>query len=139
MSLRTSIVAVGAALSLAVGGTALAQGGSPNQAQPPSCPCPGHKAQGMGAGAGAGMGAAGASPGSTPMMPGGGCGAMAQMHLSRMANVTVQDTPQGAIVRFDAKDPSQVAAIQGMAQQMSSCMAARAQGCPNCPDSMPSR
>jgi hypothetical protein len=62
-----------------------------------------------------------------PMMGGGGprgagmgpgCGAM----IRRTANVTVEETDDGAIIRLRAKDPSQVAAVQRHAQAMSSCM-----------------
>ncbi|HEY3444723.1 MAG TPA: hypothetical protein VGK67_00100 [Myxococcales bacterium] len=73
-----------------------------------------------------------------PMHGGGMCGHMAQLQMSQMANVTVQDTPQGAIVRFDAKNPSQVNDIRGMAQRMSSCMNTAAQA-PTPPTTTPSK
>jgi hypothetical protein len=42
--------------------------------------------------------------------------------IRRTANVTVEETDDGAIIRLRAKDPSQVAAVQPHAQAMSSCM-----------------
>jgi hypothetical protein len=46
--------------------------------------------------------------------------------LGQMANISVENTPLGAIVRFDAKDPSQRDSVRQMAQQMSQCMGASA-------------
>ena len=125
MSLRHLIVAL--ALPIGISSAAYAQTGS-TAAQPPACSCPGVQGQ-----AGMGMGAnAGANTGTMPMH--GMCG-RSQMQLGQMANVTVQDTPQGAIVRFDAKDPAQVSNIRGMAQRMSSCM--NPETPPACPQPQP--
>ncbi|MGC4117453.1 MAG: hypothetical protein QM765_23410 [Myxococcales bacterium] len=126
MSLRTLIAAL--AVSAALAGTAVAQNDTSGTTAPPACSCPGHQAGSMGMGTGTGSGAgmgSGSTAGSMPMH--GMCG-QSQMQMGQMANVTVQDTPQGAIVRFDAKNPSQVNSIRGMAQQMSSCMNPCAQG-----------
>ncbi len=85
--------------ALSLGGVALAQGSAKTpsssaggQAAAPACPCM----------QGGGMAGAG------PMMG--------------QANVTVENTSSGAVVRLTAKDPSQVQHIQQHAQMMASCM-----------------
>ena len=42
--------------------------------------------------------------------------------MASQANVTVQNTPDGSIIRLTAKDKSQVAAAQQDAQMLSRCM-----------------
>jgi hypothetical protein len=50
--------------------------------------------------------------------------------MKEMANITVEQTPTGAVMRFTAKDPSQVAQVQRMAQMMEHCMGAEQRGPP---------
>ncbi len=84
--------------ALSLGGVAAAQGSprtpppAAGQAAPSGCPCM-HGGAMMGGG---------------PMMG--------------QANVTVENTSSGAVVRFTAKDPAQVQRIQQHAQMMASCM-----------------
>ena len=42
--------------------------------------------------------------------------------MSGMADVAVEQTPTGAILRLTAKDPAKVADVQRMAQMMEHCM-----------------
>lgn len=73
-----------------------------------SCPC----GQMMGGGMmGQGMGGAGM-----------GC------PMRGMADVTVEQTPTGAILRLTAKSPDQVAKVQQHAQMMKSCMGGGQEG-----------
>lgn len=51
-------------------------------------------------------------------MGGGGMGCP----MSGMADVTVEQTPTGAILRLTAKSPDQVAMVQQHARMMESCM-----------------
>jgi hypothetical protein len=46
------------------------------------------------------------------------------------ANVTVENTSGGAVIRFTARDPSQVQNIQQRAQMMASCMGGAASAQP---------
>ncbi len=84
--------------ALSLGGVAAAQGSprtpppAAGQAAPSGCPCM-HGGAMMGGG---------------PMMG--------------QANVTVENTSGGAVLRFTAKDPSQVQSVQQRAQRMASCM-----------------
>jgi len=103
MSIRVIVAA--AALSLGLASAASAQTKPTPEQRPPTCPCP----------------APGARAGGMPMHGMGMCGQMGQM-----ADVRVESTRDGATVHFDAKDPSQVEAVRGMAQRMSNCMAAQA-------------
>ncbi|OJH35229.1 hypothetical protein BON30_39950 [Cystobacter ferrugineus] len=41
--------------------------------------------------------------------------------MSEIANVSVEQTSDGAVVRLTAKDPSQVEQVQRMAQMMGNC------------------
>lgn len=50
----------------------------------------------------------------------GGAGMHCPMH--GMADVKVEDTPTGAILRLTAKNPNQVDEVQRMAQGMQRCM-----------------
>ncbi len=70
---------------------------SPDEPASGSCPCMGGGTGGMGSG----------------MM----CGQMGQM-----ANVAVENTSNGAVVRFSSKDPDRVEAVRQMAQRMGNCM-----------------
>jgi len=85
--------------ALSFGGVAFAEGSpkappaTAGQAAPASCPC---------------MQGAGMTGGGGPMMG--------------QANVSVENTSSGAVVRFTAKDPAQVQRIQQHAQMMASCM-----------------
>jgi hypothetical protein len=45
------------------------------------------------------------------------CGEMASQ-----ADITVENTKEGAIIRFKAKDPAQVGRVQQLAQMMQDCM-----------------
>jgi hypothetical protein len=93
-------VALGLMLgTLSLGGVAFAQGSTK---APPPAPA--------------------AAPG-CPCMQGGG---MAGGPMMGQANVTVENTSSGAVVRFSAKDPAQVQRIQQHAQMMASCMGSRA-------------
>ncbi len=70
------------------------------------------------------------------MMHGGGMHGQAGMScpMSGMADVAVEQTPSGAVLRFTAKDPAKVADVQRMAQMMERCMSARgAQQAPAAP------
>jgi hypothetical protein len=87
-------------------------GTSPRPQPPPaasgqeelSCPCPMMQGRGM---QGRGVGPTGE-----------GC------PMSGLADVTVEETPDGATLRFTAKDPGRVADVQRMAQRMERCMSA---------------
>ena len=81
---------------LSLGGVAAAQGAPAppaGQTAAPMCPC---------------MGGGGRMAGGGPMM--------------NQANVTAENTSGGAVLRFTARDPSQVQTIQQRAQMMASCM-----------------
>lgn len=75
-----------------------------------------------------------ASPG-CPCMQGGGM--MGGGPMMGQANVTVENTSSGAVVRFTAKDPSQVQRIQQHAQTMASCMGSAAPSTPPGPRATP--
>lgn len=109
MSVRRLALGVLAALALASGPALGAQPSAQTNPPPGGCPCgmgsPGAQGGGMGYGRG---------------MMHGMCGQMGQM-----ANITVENTPGGAAVRFDAKDPSQRDSVRQMAQRMSQCMSAQ--------------
>ncbi|WP_395853725.1 hypothetical protein [Cystobacter fuscus] len=47
--------------------------------------------------------------------------------MSEIANVSVEQTSDGAVVRLTAKDPSQVEQVQRMAQMMGNCGAGEQQ------------
>lgn len=51
----------------------------------------------------------------------GGRGGMS-CPMRGMAEVDVEQTPTGAVLRLTAKDPSQTAQVQRMAQMMERCM-----------------
>jgi len=61
----------------------------------------------------------------------GGRGMMGPEHAGQcpmmgQATVTIERTPNGAILRFTAKDPANVATVQQQAEMMSRCMGAAA-------------
>ncbi|ATB35187.1 hypothetical protein CYFUS_000599 [Cystobacter fuscus] len=47
--------------------------------------------------------------------------------MSEIANVSVEQTSDGAVVRLTAKDPNQVEQVQQMARRMENCMAGEQQ------------
>lgn len=96
--MRRWMVAAAMLGGLVGAGNALAQGRGPMPMGDGGCPC------GM-----MGGGPRGAGP---------GCGAM----IRRSANVTVEETDDGAIVRLRAKDPAQVSTVQRHAHMMATCM-----------------
>ncbi len=115
-----------AAAALAVGGVAFAQPFGTQPSSPPQgsqqCPCMG--------GSGGMMGGMGGG-----MMQGQGQGMMGgcpSHRLSQIANMQVEQTNQGAVVRFTAKDPSQVNEVHSLAQSLGSCACA-AQQAPQAP------
>ncbi|HEX5748841.1 MAG TPA: hypothetical protein VFZ09_21550 [Archangium sp.] len=61
------------------------------------------------------------------MGPGMG-GAGMSCPLRAMADVKVEQTPTGAVLRFTAKDPAQVAEVQSMVQGMLHCMSGSGTG-----------
>jgi hypothetical protein len=58
------------------------------------------------------------------MQPGMGGGPMSGMcgRMGQMADVTVENTPNGAAVHLNAKDSSQLEAVRQMAQRTGRCM-----------------
>ncbi|MBI3181578.1 MAG: hypothetical protein HYZ28_05505 [Myxococcales bacterium] len=85
------------------------------QAQPPMggqmlCPCPMMGMQG-------GMGGAG--------MMGGGMMA-GQCPMAAGAEVKVENTKEGAILRLNAKDPKDLQQVQSMAKMLGQCLGAQA-------------
>jgi hypothetical protein len=59
-----------------------------------------------------------------------GGGMMGGGPMMGQANVTVENTSGGAVIRFTARDPSQVQSIQQSAQMMASCMGGAASAQP---------
>ncbi len=106
MSIRRAALGALAALALASAPALGAQPSAPVNPPPGGCPC--------------GM----AGPGMQGSMGGGGMMRGMCVQMGQMANVSVENTPSGAIVRFDAKDPSQLNSVRQMAQRMSQCMGA---------------
>jgi hypothetical protein len=71
--------------------------------------------------AGAGSGEAMSGPG----MQGMSCGTMGEMGCcggTVSSRVTVEDTPDGAVLRLKAANPRDAARVQAMAHMMESCM-----------------
>ncbi|WP_375754370.1 hypothetical protein [Corallococcus exercitus] len=56
------------------------------------------------------------------MMGGGMGGAGMSYPMHGMADVKVEQTPTGAVLRLTAKDPAKVSEVQRMAQRMEGCM-----------------
>lgn len=117
--MRTRLSGVGlATLAIAVllvGTYALAQRTPDRNQQGGGCPCPG-----MGGGMGGMMG----GQGQQGMM--GGMMGCPMMMGARAADVKVEKTPDGAVIRVAAKDAQQVDNIQRMALMMGLCMGADA-------------
>lgn len=100
-----------------------------DKAQGQMCPCCGKmmggKGQMMGGGGGHMQHGDGKMMGEGHGMgdSGGGCGPM-----RAMADVKVEQTPQGAVLRLTAKDAAQVAQVQEHARMMERCMGGGAAG-----------
>ncbi|QRK14249.1 hypothetical protein JQX13_52610 [Archangium violaceum] len=64
------------------------------------------------------------------MMMGEGMGGsgMGCQHMGQMADVQVEQTQDGAILRLTTKDPSKVAQVQQHAQMMANCMGGGTEG-----------
>lgn len=105
-------VIVGAGLllsSLVAAQETSSQGAASSQAAPSAQPQAGCCCGMMGGGMGGMMG-----------QDMGGAGMACPMH--GMANVQVEQTPTGAVLRLTAKNPAQVSEVQRMAQMMENCM-----------------
>lgn len=63
-------------------------------------------------------------------MGGSGMGRMGCRHMRLIANVEVEQTENGAVLRLTAKNANQVAQVQEHAQMMERCMSASAQSQP---------
>jgi hypothetical protein len=98
-----------APLALAQGGAQQPARGAQGRAQQEQCPCPMMEH-------GGGMGGAGM-----------GC------PMRGMADVQYEQTSDGAILRFTARDPAQTDEVQRMAQMMERCMGGGTQAQPGTP------
>jgi hypothetical protein len=67
---------------------------------------------------------------------GGQC-SMAEMHT--LADVKIENTKNGAVIRMNAKNAAQVAQIQQMAQRMTQCMGSAEDGAPKTPPAAKAR
>jgi hypothetical protein len=121
------------ATTLFLGPLALAQQSPATPPQNGEQPQPGQGSgqwpgQGSGGGSGQwpGQGTGGGSGGGSGQWPGQGSGGGSggNCPMSDIADVSVEQTADGAVLRLTAKDPNQVQQVQRMAQMMGNCTGA---------------